>query len=247
MRRRCLQKQKSASEPQVWQFYKLSRTLLTFHWKPEPEIFNGKFSTGKTSEVVHDSNWLLLIEIATCTGVLLRNINISARESKVSPTCYLQDTGFHMIHHKKLVNTIEGIIKCFGILARASNKLLDEDLEVLVDQLRGILHRLRRIVEESDVNTSPYLTYCRWRRNRLIFPQPRETWRGGEEIVPRQGQIELVLIARLRIRLRAQSESVDYEVLESVVEVTQTQVEETDMDSDCDIPDLIDSQGNIAN
>ena len=60
-----------------------------------------------------------------------------------------------MIHLKKLVNTIEGIIKCFGILARASSKLLDEDLQVLVDQLRGILHRLRRIVEESDVNTSP--------------------------------------------------------------------------------------------
>ena len=39
----------------------------------------------------------------------------------------------------------------------------------------------------------------------------------------------------------------DYEVLESVVEVTQTQVEETDMDSDLNIPDLIDSQGNIAN
>ena len=39
----------------------------------------------------------------------------------------------------------------------------------------------------------------------------------------------------------------DCEVLESVVEVTQTQVEETDTDSDLDIPDLIDSQGNIAN
>ena len=71
--------------------------------------------------------------------------------------------------------------------------------------------------------------------------------RGGDEIVPRQGQIELVLIARLRICLRAQSESMDCEVLESVVEVTQTQVEETDTDSDLDIPDLIDSQGNIAN
>ena len=49
--------------------------------------------------------------------------------------------------------------------------------------------------------------------------------RGGDEIVPRQGQIELVLIARLRIRLRAQSKSIDCEVLESVVEVTQAQVE----------------------
>ena len=39
----------------------------------------------------------------------------------------------------------------------------------------------------------------------------------------------------------------DCEVLESVVEVMQTQVEETDTDSDLDIPDLIDSQGNIAN
>ena len=39
----------------------------------------------------------------------------------------------------------------------------------------------------------------------------------------------------------------DCEVLESVVEVMQTQVEETDTDSDSDIPDLIDSQGNIAN
>ena len=82
----------------------------------------------------------------------------------------------------------------------------------------------------------------------MIFPLPRETLRGGDEIVPRQGQIELVPIARLRIRLRAQSESVDCEVFsESVVEVTQTQVEKTDTDSDLDIPDLIDSQGNIAN
>ena len=152
-----------------------------------------------------------------------------------------------MIHLKKLVNTIEGIIKCFGILARASSELLDEDLKLLVDQLRGILHRLRRIVEESDVNTSPYPTYCRQRRNRLIFPRPREMLRGGDEIVPRQGQIELVPIARLRIHLRAQSESVDYEVLKSVVEVMQTQVEKTDTDSDSNIPDLIDSQGNIAN
>ena len=75
-----------------------------------------------------------------------------------------------MIHLNKLVNTIKGIIKFFGVLARASSKLLDEDLQVLVNQLRGILHRLRRIVEESDVCTSPHLTYCRQRRNRLIFP-----------------------------------------------------------------------------
>ena len=120
--------------------------------------------------MVHDGNWLLLTEIGTCTSVLLWNVDISARESKVMSTCYLRDTGFHMFHLKKLVNTIEGIIKCFGILARASSELLDEDLQVLVDQLRGILHRLRRIVEGSDVNTSPYPTYCRQRRNRLIFP-----------------------------------------------------------------------------
>ena len=82
--------------------------------------------------MVHDSNWLLLTEIETCTGVLLWNVDISAWESKVSSTCYLRDTGFHMIHLKKLVNTIEGIIKCFDILARASSELLDEDL--LMDQ-----------------------------------------------------------------------------------------------------------------
>ena len=110
---------------------------------------------------MHDGNWLLLTEIGTCTGVLLQNVNISAQESKVSSTCYLRDTGFLMFHLQKLVNTIEGIIKCFGILARASSKLLDKDLQVLVDQLRGILHRLRRIVEESDENTPPYPTYCR--------------------------------------------------------------------------------------
>ena len=162
---------------------------------------------------MHDGNWLLLTKIGTCTSVLLWNVDISAWESKVSSTCYLRDTGFCMFHLKKLVNTIEGIIKCFGILARASSELLDKDLQVLVDQLRGNLHRLRRIVEGSDVNTSPYQTYCRRRRNRLIFPRPREMLRGGDEIVPRQGQIELVLIARLRICLRAQSESVDCEVL----------------------------------
>ena len=111
--------------------------------------------------MVHDGNWLLLTKIGTCTSVLLRNVDISAWESKVSSTCDLRDTGFRMFHLKKLVNTIKRIIKCFGILARASSELLDEDLQVLVDQLRGILHRLRRIVEGSDVNTSPCLTYCR--------------------------------------------------------------------------------------
>ena len=40
-----------------------------------------------------------------------------------------------MFHLNKLVNTIEGIIKCFGILARVSSELLDDDLQVLVDQL----------------------------------------------------------------------------------------------------------------
>ena len=98
--------------------YKLSWTLLTSIESPEPEIFNRKFSARKTTEVVHDGNWLLLTEIGTCTSVLLWNIDISAWESKVSPTCYMRDTGFRMIHLKKLVNTIEGIIKCFGILAR---------------------------------------------------------------------------------------------------------------------------------
>ena len=71
--------------------------------------------------------------------------------------------------------------------------------------------------------------------------------KGDNELVQRQGQIELVPIARLGIHLRAQSESVDCQVLEPVVEVTQTQVEETDTDSDLDVPDLIDSRGNIVN
>ena len=152
-----------------------------------------------------------------------------------------------MIHLNKLANTIEGIIKCFGILARASSELLDEDLQVLVDQLRGILLRLRGIVEEGDSGTSPLLTYCRQRRNRLIFPQPRKTIKGDNEIIPGQGQIELVPIVRFRIRLRAQSESADHQVLEPAVEVAQTQVEETDIDSDSEVPDLFDSQGNIVN
>ena len=66
-----------------------------------------------------------------------------------------------MIHLNKLVNTIEAIIKFFGVLTSASSELLDEDLQVLINQLRGILHRLRRIVEENQVSTSPHLTYCR--------------------------------------------------------------------------------------
>ena len=37
-----------------------------------------------------------------------------------------------MYHLNKLVNTIKGIIKFFGILTRASSKLLDEDLQVLI-------------------------------------------------------------------------------------------------------------------
>ena len=117
-----------------------------------------------------------------------------------------------MFHHNKLVNTIEGIIKYFDILARASSELLDEDLQVLVDQLRGILLKLRGIVEEGDVSVSPPPTYCRRRRNRLIFPQPREALRRDNEIVQRQGQIGLVLIVRLRIHLRDQTESMDNQV-----------------------------------
>ena len=140
-----------------------------------------------------------------------------------------------MFHLNKLVNTIEGIITYFGILARASSELLDEDLQVLVDQLRGILLKLRGIVEEGDMSISPPLTYCRQRRNRLIFPQPREALRRDNKIVQRQGQIELVPIVRLRIRLRDQTGSVD------------NQVEEIDKDSDSDVPNLIDSQGNIVN
>ena len=54
-----------------------------------------------------------------------------------------------MYHLNKLVKTIEGIITFFGILTRASSKLIDEDLQVLLNQLRGILHRLRGVVEES--------------------------------------------------------------------------------------------------
>ena len=120
--------------------------------------------------MVHDGNWLLLTGTETCTSVLLQKVDISVRESKVSPTCYLHDTGFRMVHLSKLVNTIKGIIKFFGVLTRASFELLDEDLQILINQLRGILHRLRRIVEESQVGTSPHPTYCRQRRNRLVFP-----------------------------------------------------------------------------
>ena len=71
--------------------------------------------------------------------------------------------------------------------------------------------------------------------------------RGNNGLVQGEGQIELVPIARLRISLTTQSESVDCQVLEPVVEVSQTQVEETDTGSDSDVPDLIDSEGNIVN
>ena len=73
--------------------------------------------------MVHNGNWLLLNETGTCTSLLLRNIEISVREDKISPTCCLRSTGFHMFHLNKLVNTIEGIIKYFDILARASSEL----------------------------------------------------------------------------------------------------------------------------
>ena len=116
-----------------------------------------------------------------------------------------------------------------------------------MNQLRGILLRLRGIVEESDGNVPPPLTYCRQRRNRLIFPQPREALRRGNEIVHRQGPIELVTIVRLRICLRDQTESMGNQVLKSAIATMQTQVEEIDIDSDSDVPDLIDSQGNIVN
>ena len=172
--------------------------------------------------MVYDGNWLLLTGTGTCTRVLLRKVGISVWESKVSPTCYLHDTGFHMVHLSKLVNTIKGIIKFFGVLTRASFELLDKDLQVLINQLRGILHRLRRIVEESQVGTSPHPTYCRRRRNSLISPQPSKMLRGNSELVQGEGQIELVPIARLRIRLRTQPESVDCQVLEPVVEISQT-------------------------
>ena len=81
----------------------------------------------------------------------------------------------------------------------------------------------------------------------MIFPRPRETLRRDNKIVQRQGQIELVPIARLRICLRDQTESVGNQVLKSAITSTQTQVEEIDIDSDSDVPDLIDSQGNIVN
>ena len=66
-----------------------------------------------------------------------------------------------MYHLNKLVNTIEGVIKFFGVLTRASFELLDKDLQVLINQLRGILHRLKGVVKKSQVGTSPHPTYCR--------------------------------------------------------------------------------------
>ena len=126
-------------------------------------------------------------------------------------------TGFRMFHLNKLVNTIKGIIKYFGILARASSKLLDEDLQVLVDQLRSILLKLREIVEKDNMSITPPPTYCRQRRNSLIFPQPKEALGRDNELVQRQEQIGLVPIVRLRIHLRDQTESVDNLVLESVI------------------------------
>ena len=81
-RRWCSQKLKPASELQVWHFHKLSRTLLTFHWKPEPEFFNRRFSARKTSEVVYDGNWLLLTGTGTCTSGLLQKIGIPGKQGK---------------------------------------------------------------------------------------------------------------------------------------------------------------------
>ena len=71
--------------------------------------------------------------------------------------------------------------------------------------------------------------------------------RRNNELEQGEGQIELVPIARLRICLRTQPESMDCQVLEPVVEVSQTQIEEIDTGSDSDVPDLIDSEGNIVN
>ena len=71
--------------------------------------------------------------------------------------------------------------------------------------------------------------------------------RGNNKLVQGEGQIELVPIARLKIHLRTQHESMDCQVLESVVEISQTQVEETDTGSDSNLPDQIDSEGNIVN
>ena len=71
--------------------------------------------------------------------------------------------------------------------------------------------------------------------------------RGNNELVQGEGQTELVPIARLRIHLRTQPESMDCQVLEPVVEISQTKVEETDAGSDSDLPDLIDSEWNKVN
>ena len=71
--------------------------------------------------------------------------------------------------------------------------------------------------------------------------------RGNNKLVQGEGQIELISIARLRIHLRTQPESMDCQVLEPVIEIWQTQVEETDIGSDSELPDLIDSEGNVVN
>ena len=197
--------------------------------------------------MAHDGNWLLLNGTETYMSLSLWNFDISAQEDKVSPSCHLRNTGFCMFHLNKFVNTIKGIIKCFGILARASSKLLDNDLQVIIDQLGGILLRLGEIVEEGDLSIPPPLTYCRQRRDRLIFPHPREALQRDNEVAQGQGQIELVPIVRLRIHLGDQTESVNNQVLESVIPTAQTQVVEIDIDSDSDVPDLIDSRGNIVN
>ena len=48
------------------------------------------------------------------------------------------------------------------------------------------------------------------------------------------------------MHLKTQPEPVDCQLLEPVVEVFQICIREIDTDSDSDVPDLIDHQGNIV-
>ena len=152
-----------------------------------------------------------------------------------------------MSHLYKLLKTIEEVIEFLDILTRESFEALDVDLKIVINQLKGILDRLSSIVEEGKTGTSPHLTYCKQRRNRLVSPQSNGISKGNSAVVQEDRQVVLVPVGRFRVHLQTRLEVVDCQVLESVVEILQEQVEVTDTDSDSDLPDLIDHEGNIVN
>ena len=138
----------------------------------------------------------------------------------------------------KLFIVIREIINFYNILMRESNEALHIELHQIIDQLKGILTQLNRVLEEGSNGVPLLPTYSRAWNLRILFPREEEI-RASSLIEPDSGETVVTTIARVRVQARC-----DCTEIGSLPVVGENEYLEPDSDSD--VPDLIDSEGNIV-